>query len=88
MINALVNLGEGSCGEAKIETSGSMCELLSELTYLVVVLYQSMMRADREAARLFRESFCRALADPMVWNMPVHGPAGKDYCTVFKPPKF
>ena len=82
MINDLVNLGEGSCGEAKIETSGSMCELLSELAYLVVALYQSTMRADREAARTFRESFCRALADPMAWNMPVHGKNTKDTCIV------
>lgn len=82
MINALVNLGEGSCGEAKIQTSGSVCELLSELTYLVVALYQSTMRADRETARLFRESFCRALADPMVWHMPVHGKNAKDTCIV------
>ena len=88
MLKALVNLSDDGPGAAKVETGGDLATLLSELTYLVVALYQSTRRADKEAAWLFKDAFVHAMNYASVWNMPVHGPAGKDHCTVFKPPKF
>lgn len=78
MLKALVNLNDDGPGMANVETGGDLATILSELTYLVVALYQSTKRADDEAAWLFKDAFVNAMNDKSVWSMPVHGTTGKD----------
>ena len=81
MLKVDMNVDAQGRGAAKIETGGSMEELLAELTFVVVSVYQSTKKADPMLADVFRDCYVSALRDPDVWALEAGG-RGSSVCTI------
>ena len=81
MLKVDMNVDAHGRGAAKIETGGSMEELLAELTFVVVYVYQSTKKAEPMLADVFRDCYVSALRAPDVWNLDAGGKV-HSVCTI------
>ena len=81
MLKVDMNVDAHGRGAAKIETGGSMEELLAELTFVVVSVYQSTKKAEPMLADVFRDCYVSALRDPDIWDFETGG-RGHSMCTI------
>ena len=65
-----INEGPNRRGSCKIETEGSLLDLIAELTLVVVSIYQNTKRADPGLAEAFRTGLVDSLRDRMfgIWT--------------------
>ena len=81
MLKIDINEGTDRKGSCKIETDGSLLDLVAELTLVVVSIYQNTKRADPGLAEAFRAGLVTSLLDPDVWNLDAGG-KGQSVCTI------
>ena len=81
MLKIDINEGFNRRGSCKIETEGSLLDLMAELTLVVVSIYQNTKRADPGLAEAFRTGLVDSLRDPDVWNLDAGG-KGHSMCTI------
>lgn len=81
MLKIDINEGHNRQCSCKIETEGSLLDLITELTLVVVYIYQNTKRADPGLAEAFRRGFADSLRGPDVWNLSTGG-KGHSMCTI------
>ena len=82
MLKVDMNVDAQGRGAAKIETGGSMEELLAELTFVVVSVYQSAKKAEPMLDDVFRDCYVSTLLDSDVWDFDTGG-RGHSLCMIF-----
>lgn len=73
--------GDGTT-RSEIETGGSMLNILPDLGYAVLAIYENTKRVDEAAAEAFRFAFLDGFNDPNFWSKSVISPGATSICAV------
>lgn len=82
MLKIICDVDENGKTFHQIETGGPMLDLLADLSYAIIAIYQNIKNVNEELADAFRLEFASAMRDPTVWNFKALGEGATSICSI------
>lgn len=82
MLKIICDVDENGKTFHQIETGGPMLDLLADLSYAIIAIYQNIKNVNEELADAFRLELACAMRDPKFWNYVTIGEGTTSICSI------
>lgn len=82
MLKIICEHNDDGTGCHQIETGGPMLDILADLGYGILAIYQNIQQVDKDLAEAFRAEFLHALNNPRFWRESVLGDGATSICSI------